>query len=222
LAAAFLVNPTLNRDEFLETLLERFEITCASTGRAARIVALHKMLLELRERDGTAVLVIDEAHLLSTEILEEVRILSNIESNDERLIQIVLSGQPELHSLLCRPEWCALQRRIAAAAQLSGFNAAQTGAYIAERLGAGGHSGPTPFPNATIEALHKYSQGIPRLINLLCETCLSIGFVQGTEQIEPEAVEDAARALDLLENLLGTKKERTAAIVETEAQVDRE
>lgn len=199
-ASAFLVNPTLSRDEFLEALLEEFEVPCSFTTKPRRIAALHQMLLEMQRRGGTAVLLIDEAHLLSAELLEEIRLLSNADSYREKLIQIVLCGQPELWTSLRRPEMRALQQRIAGRGQLRALSIAETRTYITERLHAAGLRGASPFPHATLEAIHQYSQGIPRLINLLCDRCLSIGFAHQARQIGLDIVEEAAHTLDLLDS----------------------
>ncbi len=197
-ASAFLVNPILTTDEFVEALLEEFEIPFTMASKAQRLTALHQVLLELRQRGGTAVLLIDEAHLLSQEVLEEIRILSNSDSYREKLLQIVLCGQPELEFLIHQPKLRALEQRIAVRGQLRALSAVETRIYIAERLHAAGLRGPSPFPHATLEVLHQFSQGIPRVTNLLCDTCLSIGFAHRSREIGLDIVNEAAQALDLL------------------------
>jgi len=197
LASAFFVNPTLSRDEFFEALLEEFEVSCSSVTKPRRLLALHQMLLEMQKQGGTAVLLIDEAHLLTPELLEEIRLLNNTDSYREKLLQIVLCGQPELLSLLKRPDMRALQQRISGRGQLRALSVAETRTYIVERLHAAGLRAASPFPHATLEAIHQYAQGIPRLINLLCDNCLSIGFANQTKQIGLDIVEEAAFVLDL-------------------------
>lgn len=198
--SAFLVNPTLTPDEFLETILEEFEIPCLTGGKRQRLAALHRALLKTRKDRGTAVLLIDEAHLLNQEALEEIRLLVNSDSFTENLLQIVLCGQPELEVQLRRPEMRALERRIAVRGQLRPLSALETHIYIAERLQAAGLRGSSPFPSATVEVLHQFSEGVPRVMNLLCDTCLSIGFARQARQIGLEIVHEAARGLDLLAN----------------------
>lgn len=195
--SAFLVNPTLSREEFLDAVLEEFEVLCSSTSKPRRLAALHQMLLETHQGGGTSVLLIDEAHLLNLELLEEVRLLSNADSYREKLLQIVLCGQPELWLLLHSPELCALHQRIANRCQLRSLSLAETRTYIAERLHAAGLRGPAPFPHAALEAIHHYARGIPRLINLVCDSCLSIGFANQRKQIGLDIVEGAATTLDL-------------------------
>jgi general secretion pathway protein A len=197
LASAFFVNPTLSRDEFFEALLEEFEVPCSSASKPRRLLALHQMLLETQKQGGTAILLIDEAHLLTPELLEEIRLLNNTDSYREKLLQIVLCGQPELLSLLKRPDMRALQQRISGRGQLRALSVAETRTYIVERLHAAGLRGASPFPHTTLEAIHKYAQGVPRLINLLCDSCLSIGFANQTKHIGLDIVEEAAFVLDL-------------------------
>ena len=200
--SAFLIHPTLSRDEFLEALLEEFEIPCASTSKPRRLTALHQLLLDAQRRGGTAVLLIDEAHLLSTDLLEEIRLLSNTDTYREKLLQIILSGQPELLTLLARPELNALRQRIASRCQLRALSLPEMRAYVAERLHAAGLRGPSPFPGPALEAIYHYTQAVPRLINLVCDSCLEIGFNTKRRLIEPDIVEEAAAALGLPETAL--------------------
>ena len=198
LATAFLVNPTLTRGEFLEAVLDEFEIVCDSPSKPRRLAALHQMLLETQQRGATAVLFVDEAHLLTPDLLEEIRLLSNADTYQEKLLQIVLCGQPELSALLDREELRALRQRIAASCQLRPLSLAETRAYVTERLYAAGLRGPGPFAGASLEAVHEFTGGVPRLINLLCDGCLSIGFASRRKQIEPDIVEEAAANLGLV------------------------
>lgn len=195
--SALLFNPLLTPDEFLEMMLEDFDVNCPSTGKPGRLMALHRMLLETQRSGGTAVLFIDEAHLLSTELLEEIRLLGNADTWQEKLLQVILCGQQELLTLVKRRELSALQQRIAARVHLRPLNLAETRDYIAERLQAGGLQGPSPFPPYTLEAVFRYSGGAPRLINLICEGCLSLGFRTQRKTIQPDIVEEVAVSLDL-------------------------
>src|SRR5262249_15124598 len=158
----------LTRDEFLEMLLAEFEIPCTSTSKVARLAALQRVLLAIQQKGGTSVLVIDEAHLLSPELLEEIRLLSNADTYKEKPLQIVLCGQVELLQLLLKPELRALRQRIASSCALRPLSLTEVRAYIAERLHAAGLRGTnSPFPTATIETIFKVSHGVPRLINLI-------------------------------------------------------
>jgi len=197
IASAMIVNPLLNRSEFLEALLEEFEVSCPPGNKQRQLLALQQMLIDVHGRGSTAVLVIDEAHLLSMELLEEIRLLSNLDSYREKLMQVLLCGQSELLPLLSRPEMAALRQRIAAQCMLRPLSLPETRAYVAERLYVAGLKGPSPFPGATLEIIHHYSQGVPRLINLICADALALGFQSNRKPIEPDLVQEAAAALGL-------------------------
>jgi general secretion pathway protein A len=195
--SALLFNPVLSRDEFLEMMLEEFEVPCSSTSKPRRLAVLHKMLLETQRSRGTAVLFVDEAHLLSLELLEEIRLLGNADTHDGKLLQIVLSGQPELLTIMQRKELSALQQRIAARANLRPLTLPETELYVGERLQAAGLQGPSPFSSRTLEALHGFSGGVPRLINLIADGCLALGFRTQRNTVHPQMVEEMAASLDL-------------------------
>jgi general secretion pathway protein A len=191
LVSAFLVNPTLSPSELLEAVLDEYEISTTATSKPKRLAALHQMLFQTQQQGGTAVLLVDEAHLMSLELLEEVRLLGNTDTYQEKLLQIVLCGQPELLAVLQRPELQALQQRIANTCLLRPLALPETRAYIAERLHAAGLNGNPPFTSAAVETIHKLSGGTPRLINLLSDACLTLGFETKQRQIDPLLVEQA-------------------------------
>jgi general secretion pathway protein A len=201
--SALLFNPMLTRDEFLEMMLEEFEVKCSLTSKPRRLIALQQMLLDTQRRGGTAVLFIDEAHLLSAELLEEIRLLGNADMHHEKLLQIVISGQPELLAMMNRPSLSALKQRIAARAHLRPLNQKETGVYVAERLYSAGLEGEAPFPLDAIEAIHRHSGGVPRLINLVCEGCLALGFRTQQPLIRPEMVEEVSISLGLSQPATG-------------------
>jgi len=195
--SALLFNPVLSRDEFLEIMLEEFEVRCPSTSKPRRLAALHQMLLDTQRVRGTAVLFVDEAHLLSPELLEEIRLLGNADTHDGKLLQIVLSGQPELLTIMQSKELSALQQRIAARANLRPLSVAETKVYVAERLSAAGLQRPSPFPAHTLEAVHSFSGGVPRLINLIADGCLALGYRTQRNTVQPGMVEEVAASLGL-------------------------
>ncbi len=195
--SALMFNPTLTRDEFLEMMLEDFEISCPSTSKPRRLMALHQMLLDVHRQGGTAVLFIDEAHLLTCELLEEIRLLGNADTHQEKLLQIVLSGQPELVTMMNRRELSALQQRIAARANLRPLSLPEVRSYIAERLHLAGLQGASPFSPIALEQILEYSSGVPRLINLICDACLTLGFRTQRKTIHPDIVEETAVSLGL-------------------------
>jgi type II secretory pathway predicted ATPase ExeA len=197
LASAFVLNPTLSREEFLETLITEFEVSCTSTSKPARLAALQKMFLEKQKRGGTSILIVDEAHLLTIELLEEIRLISNADTYREKLLQVILCGQPELMPMLQLRELRALQQRITQYCSLRPLSLPETHSYVAERLQAAGLTGASPFCSESIELVHRYSQGVPRLINQVCDGALVIGFSTGRKEIQPHVIEESATQLQL-------------------------
>lgn len=195
LSTAFIVNPTLTREEFLEFILDEFEVPCASSSKPRRLAALQQMLVETHRRGSTAVLVIDEAHLLTPELLEEIRLLGNTDSYREKMLQVILSAQPELHTVLRGQELVALRQRIAGWCELRPLNLQETRAYITERLHVAGSELPSPFIPAAVDTIFAHSKGVPRLINLICDQCLVLGATAGRTQIDSHAVEEALMAM---------------------------
>jgi len=195
--SALLFNPVLSRDEFLEMMLEEFEVRCTATSKPRRLAALHQMLMETQRMRGTAVLFVDEAHLLSPELLEEIRLLGNADTHDGKLLQIVLSGQPELVTIMQRKELSALQQRVAARANLRPLSLAETQTYVAERLQAAGLQQPSPFPVRTLERVHSFSGGVPRVINIIGDACLALGFRLQQNVIQPNIVDEVAASMNL-------------------------
>ena len=198
LVSAFLVNPLLTREEFFESVLDEFEIQAPSASKPRRLLALHELFLEAHSRGGTAVLIIDEAHLLTVELLEEIRLLTNMDAHREKLLQVILCGQPELASLLLQPQLRALRQRIALLAQLRSLTAGETGAYIEQRLRLAGLEGPSPFSPLALEEIYRRTQGVPRLINLLSDSCLTLGAKRSCKDIDLDVVRLATAGLTLL------------------------
>jgi general secretion pathway protein A len=200
MSSAFILNPTLSREEFLEMLLSEFEISCTSTSKPARLSALQRMLLETQRKGGTSLLLVDEAHLLTPELLEEIRLLSNSDTYQEKLLQIVLCGQPELLGLLRKPELRALRQRVASSCSLRPLSLLEVRAYIAERLHSAGFRGTaSPFPIQVLEEIVRLTEGVPRLLNLLCDACLTIGCKAHRPVIDLGIVAEAATELGLNE-----------------------
>ena len=197
IATAFLVNPRLTRDEFFESLLDEFEVSCSSTSKPRRLAALYAMLLEKQRQGGTSVLVVDEAHLLSIELFEEIRLLNNTDTYREKLLQVVLAGQPEMTTILDRPELAALKQRIASRCALRSLSLLETRAYINDRMRAAGLKGPSPFNGPVYDEIYAYTAGVPRLINLVCESCMVMGFMTKRSDLGVDIVEEAATSLGL-------------------------
>jgi len=197
LVSAFLVNPTLSREEFLESLIDEFEVQATSNSKPRRLLALHELFLEAQRCGGTAVLIIDEAHLLSVELLEEIRLLTNMDTHREKLLQVILCGQPELASLLLQPQLRALRQRIALLAQLRPLTAMETAAYIEQRLRLAGLAESSPFSPPVVEAIYHSTHGVPRLINLLCDSCLTISSQMHRKELDTDMVRTAVAGLTL-------------------------
>ena len=197
LVSAYIVNPVLTRDEFLESLLDEFELQVASTTKPRRLLALHELFLDAQSKGGTAVLIIDEAHLLTVELLEEIRLLTNMDTHREKLLQVILCGQPELATLLLQPQLRALRQRIALLAQLRPLTTAETCSYIEQRLRLAGLQGPLPFSAAALEEVHRRTQGVPRLVNLLCDSCLSLASQMRSRDVDVDVVRAAVSGLTL-------------------------
>jgi general secretion pathway protein A len=191
LATAFVWNPLMTNGEMLEAILEEFEVSCSSSSKPRRLMALQEKFLKTSRMGGTSVLLIDEAHLLTTELFEEIRLLSNSDAYNEKLLQIVLCGQPELFAVFERRELHALRQRIVKVGRLRPLSLPETRAYVAQRLHAAGYAGNGLFASSAFEQIHRKTQGIPRLINLLCDASLSLGATAGAKQISGDLVSEA-------------------------------
>jgi type II secretory pathway predicted ATPase ExeA len=194
---AFIFNPRLSVDQFLQFMMADFGIPSESTMKSQTLLQLNQWLLE-RYRDGeTAVLIVDEAQNLTLEVLEEIRLLTNLETSTEKLLQIVLSGQPELESLLKQPALRQLRQRITLRCRMRPLNREATHGYISERLRTAGANGDAVFEPAAVEAVFQLSGGIPRVINLLCEHALINAFAEDQRPVVAETIHTVAREFEL-------------------------
>jgi general secretion pathway protein A len=199
-ASAFVYNPTVSSVEFLVHVLNDFGLTPSPRGTKGQLLScLNNYLLERSRRDLTTALVVDEAQLLSSELLEEIRLLTNLETSEHKLLQIVLIGQPEFQQKLDSHELRQLKQRVGLRCSLKPLERAQVKGYIhrrLERAGANLH-GADIFPDETISLLHFFSEGIPRLVNTLCENSLLWGFGHRRRHITSEIVHEVAIDLHL-------------------------
>lgn len=196
-ATAFVFNPRMRPDEFLDFVMADFGIACSSDLKSQRLLALNDWLLKCHEIGQPVVLVVDEAQQLSVEMLEELRLLTNLETPTHKLIQIVLSGQTELDAILARPSLRQLRQRITLWCRTLPLTNLQTAEYIAQRIRVAGGEYGQIFQPETAALIYRYSGGIVRLINLLCEQALISAFCEGEPQITAEHIENAARELEL-------------------------
>jgi type II secretory pathway predicted ATPase ExeA len=194
---AFLFNSRMNTNQLFDFILSEFEIPCESRSKSQQLMKLNHWLLERYRAGESAVLIVDEAQNLTYPVLEEIRLLTNLETSTEKLLQIVLSGQPELEEKLKLPQVRQLRQRITLRCHTSPLTKEQTQDYINERLRIAGASGPPIFSPQAVETVHLFSMGIPRVVNLLCEHSLINAFVEQQRPIQPKIVEDVAREFQL-------------------------
>jgi type II secretory pathway predicted ATPase ExeA len=198
---AFIFNSRMNVPEFLDYMMADFGIPCESPSKSQILLRLNHWLLEQYRLGETAVLIVDEAHNLSDELLEEIRLLSNLETVSEKLLQIVLVGQPELEQKLRQPHLRQLRQRIILRAKTQPLSLAETESYIAQRLAIAGSARQDVFDQGALMLIHRYSGGIPRVVNLMCEHCLVNAFVAGEKTVKAEMVEAISIDLDLRHGL---------------------
>jgi general secretion pathway protein A len=194
---AFLFNSRMNTSHLFDFILAEFEIACESRTKSQQLMKLNQWLLERYRAGETAVLIVDEAQNLSYPVLEEIRMLTNLETSTEKLLQIVLSGQPELEEKLKLPQLRQLKQRITLRCKTAPLTKEQTHAYIAERLRIAGTNGEQIFSPEAMDTVHMYSLGIPRVVNLLCEHALINTYVEQERVVSPKIVEDIAREFQL-------------------------
>jgi type II secretory pathway predicted ATPase ExeA len=196
ISTAFVFNPRLEVLDFLEFVLADFGITPANRTKSGMLLQLNRWLIERYRMEETCVVVIDEAQNLSWELLEEIRLLTNLETSSEKLLQIILSGQPELEEKLRHPSVRQLRQRIALWCRTQPLSETQTHAYVAERLRIAGAARPL-FSDEALDLIYRYSHGIPRIINLLCEHTLIVAYVEQVPQVSATIVEGVAAELEL-------------------------
>ncbi len=196
-STAFLFNSRMNTNQLFDFILAEFGIACESRTKSQQLIQLNQWLLERHRAGEIAVLIVDEAQNLTYPVLEEIRLLTNLETSTEKLLQIVLSGQPELEEKLKLPQLRQLRQRIVLRCKTFPLTKEQTHDYIAERLRIAGTRGEPIFSPQAVEAIHLYSSGIPRVINLLCEHSLINSYVEQQRPITPKIVDDVAHEFQL-------------------------
>jgi general secretion pathway protein A len=196
-ATAYIFNSRLEVNHLFDFMMADFDIPCESREKSHILLALNQWLLERYRAGETAVLIIDEAQNLSDEVLEEIRLLTNLETATEKLLQIVLTGQPELEEKLKRPQLRQVRQRITISCRTKALTIEETFGYVAERLRIAGVNGEPVFSKEAIETVHLYSRGIPRIVNLLCEHSMINAYVDSLRPIPARLVEDVAREFNL-------------------------
>lgn len=195
---ALVLNTHLGKKELLTTILEDLEIEYKSTSKTHILSALNKYLIEQTSKDINVVLVIDEAQNLTPSVLEEVRMLSNLETEREKLVQIVLMGQPELKKKLALPKLEQFRQRVVFHYHLEPLNYEETADYLKHRLKTAGNVNMDIFSQGAIDEIFKFSKGIPRLVNLACHNALISGLVCDAKHITVDIARSSIK--DLLQN----------------------
>jgi general secretion pathway protein A len=196
---AYVFNGRLSPFEFLHYVVSDLGLPAAGKNKSELLLDLSQFLISRGLNKQTTVLIVDEAQLLSEEILEEIRLLSNLETPDDKLLQIVLAGQPELDEKLDSQCLRQLKQRIALRARLAPLDADETREYIQKRIEIAGADlqGDPIFPPETAAEVYRHSQGLPRLINTICENALIGAYAQGAHSVTPEIINDVAREFRL-------------------------
>jgi general secretion pathway protein A len=194
---AFLFNSRMNTNQLFDFILAEFDIQCDSRSKSQQLMKLNHWLLDRYRAGETVVLILDEAQNLTFPVLEEVRLLTNLETSTDKLLQIVLSGQPELEDKLKLPELRQLRQRIMLRCKTTPLSKEQTHDYILKRLKIAGAGEQPIFSPEAMDAVHIYSLGIPRVVNLLCEHSLVNAYVDQQRPIKSKVVEDVAREFQL-------------------------
>ena len=202
---AFISNPTLTREDFFYLLADVYKLG-AIEHKAHFLVKFTRFLEKAYSSGENVVLIVDEAHSLSFELLEEIRLLSNLETSGHKLVNIILVGQPELNEKLSSPEMRPLTQRITLRCHLSSMTLDETAKYIETRLLRSGAKDLGIFTKSAIQSLYEYARGIPRLTNILADHALLTGYVKELKRVDNRVIEECAAEL----RLSGSKDEKDA------------
>ncbi|HET7625376.1 MAG TPA: AAA family ATPase [Verrucomicrobiae bacterium] len=195
-STALILNPILNADELMKAIATEFGLDVRGMDRLDTVAAINNFLLWNVEQGKDAVLIIDEAQNLTEELLEQVRLLSNLETDNRKLLQIVLMGQPELRERLNSHNLRQLRQRITVRYHLQPLSQAEISHYILHRLQVSGANGAPHFTKAALWRIHHYTGGIPRLVNAVCDKALLAGFVNQRVELDYRVVGAAIRELE--------------------------
>jgi len=190
-------NPTLTRAEFFETLAARFDIAHNDKSKAMLLGSLETMVRKRHARKEVTALVVDEAQALPDEILEEIRLLANLETPTSKLLPLVLAGQPELAGRLNQPNLRQLKQRIALRCELKPLDLPDTAAYIASRIRTAGGDPANIFTREAVTLIHEHSRGLPRIISVICDNALTSGFALDQRPVDGDVVREVCRDFDL-------------------------
>ncbi len=207
--SAFIFNPRLEPLDFFAMLFSELGIKQPCVSKSDYLLTLNDFLMERMERNESTVLIVDEAQNLSADMLEEIRLLSNLETSTSKLIQIILVGQPELSDMLAQPELRQLRQRIALRHRLRPFDARETSDYIEERLRIAGYGGKSLFKRKAIREIYAVTGGTPRLINVVCDGALLLGYSRDQATLDVADIREVAQDLELDPERDGPKPKRS-------------
>lgn len=199
---SLVLNPTLSANEFLESALIDFGIEEIPPTKVRRLLAFQQFLTSAHGAGKICVLVVDEAHKLSGEVLEEIRLLTNFENAERKLLQIILAGQTELRDILNTAELRQLKQRIAVRCELRPLSNTEVAEYMCFRWSRAGGDNEPPFEQAAIKTIATASRGIPRVVNALCDNALTLIYATGDSSVTAEHAQQIARDLDLAQSEL--------------------
>ena len=205
-----LSNPTLSRHEFMEMLATRFGLSHAATkSKATMLAELEALLRARREAEESTVLIVDEAHSLPLDLLEEIRLLANIETDDQKLLMVILAGQPELAERLNERGLRQFKQRVALRCELKALTPEEAAGYIAGRIRTAGGTGADVFTREAVILIHQFARGIPRTMSVIADNALLGGFAAGARPVGADIVRDVCRDFDLTSD--GAAGERRVA-----------
>jgi general secretion pathway protein A len=205
----YLKNPMLTRPEFIEFLARSFQLSeRATSSKTALLFELEQVLRDRHARGVLTALLVDEAQALPLELLEEIRLLANIETDTDKLLPVVLAGQPQLAVRLNDPELRQLKQRVALRCELKPLDLKDTIAYVAGRVGIAGGDSRNLFTAAALELVHACSHGIPRTISVICDNALVSGFAAGERPVDWETVYEVCKDFDLTTGTTGRQAAR--------------
>lgn len=183
--SSMILNPHLSPVQFLEAIMEDFGVEVRRKNRKGYLDALLRFLIDEYRHGSTAVIIIDEAQNLKPGTLEQIRLLSNFETNDTKLLQILMVGQPELRELLAKPSMAQIRQRVTISIALAPLDRDEMEQYIAHRIRLAGGTGMLVFDKAALDEVYRASQGIPRLVNSICDTALFMDYSsQNGDEVE--------------------------------------
>jgi general secretion pathway protein A len=195
-ATALILNPVMSPDELMKAIAIEFGLPVNGLDRLDTIATINQFLLQQVMRNQDAVLIIDEAQDLTEELLEQVRLLSNLETDNRKLLQIVLMGQPELRERINNPRLRQLRQRITVRYHLPPLTREEVNQYVQHRLEVAGAKGAPYFTQPAMWRIYRYSQGIPRLLNAICDKALLAGYVHQRERIDFRMIGQAMNELE--------------------------